>query len=108
VDGLPGEGDDFRPRYYTMRRARAILGDRLLYVHSSVGAFGTCRVYCPFIWSDEPGYHHIVPKTEHIEMALRNHARLWRQGHIWSKFPEELARFDREYYGGLNRLRQSL
>ncbi len=148
-DGLPGEGDDFRPRYYTMRRARAIVGDRLLYVHSSVGAFGTCRVYCPFIrayadywlsgeagrfgleleeflrytvsqyqisntvgmwcyygsWSDEPGYHHIVPRTEHIEMALRNHVRLWRKTQAWSKFPEELARFDREYYGRLAQAR---
>jgi len=49
-----------------------------------------------------------VPKTEHIEMALRNHVRLSRKTQRWSKFPEELARFDREYYGGLDRLRQDL
>ena len=151
-DGWYGKRDDFRAGYYLMRRARAILGDRILYLHSSNEPFGTCRVYLPFVyayadfllsgedgrygleleeflrytvsqyqisnsvgmwcyygsWSDEPGYHHVVPSTEHIEMALKNHARLWRQGQIWSKFPEELARFDKEYYGGLDRLRQDL
>ncbi|RLF37702.1 MAG: hypothetical protein DRN21_06085 [Thermoplasmata archaeon] len=56
-------------------------------------------------WSDEPGYHHIVPKTEHIEMALRNNVRLYRKTQRWSKFPEELARFDREYYGRLAQAR---
>ena len=148
-DGWCGQRDDFRPGYHLMRRARAILGHRILYLHSSTEPFGTCRVYLPFVyayadfvlsgeagrfgleleeflrytvsqyqvsntvgmwchygsWSDEPGYHHIVPKTEHIEMALRNHVRFWRQGRIWSKFPDELARFDREYYREVARLR---
>jgi hypothetical protein len=149
-DGWIGERDDFRDGYHLMRQARAILGDRVLYVHSSTEPFGNCRVYLPFVeayadfvlsgessraglgleeflrytvsayqisnsvgmwcyygsWSDEPGYHDIVPKTEHIEMALRNHVRLWRFAQAWSKQPpEDLARFDREYYGGLNKLR---
>ena len=148
-DGWCGHRDDFRPGYHLMRRARAILGDRILYLHSSSEPFGTCQVYLPFVyaytdyvlsgesarfglaldeflrytvsgyqtsntvgvwchygsWSDEPGYHYDVPSTEHIEMALRNHVRLWRQTEVYSKFPQELARFDREYYGGLARLR---
>ena len=147
-DGWCGHREDFRPGYHLMRRARAVLGDRLLYLHSSTEPFGTCGVYLPFVyayadfvligeagrsgldleaflrytvgqvqisnsvgmwchygsWSDQPGYHAIVPETEHIEMALRNHVRLWRQTRAWSEFPEELARFDREYYGGLSRL----
>ena len=148
-DGWYGKRDDFRAGYHLMRRARAILGDRILYLHSSNEPFDTCRVYLPFVyayadfllsgednrygldlneflrytvsghqisnsvgmwcyygsWSDEPGYHHDVPSAEHIEMALKNRVRLWRQAQMWSKFPEELARFDREYYGGLARLR---
>ena len=151
-DGWCGHREDFRPGYHLMRRARAILGDRILYLHSSTEPFGTCRVYLPFVyayadfvlsgeagrsglgleeflrytvsqyqisnsvgmwchygsWSDEPGYHQIVPKTEHIEMALRNNVRLWRQTQAWSRFPEELARFDREYYGRLARARRAL
>ena len=146
-DGWCGHREDFRPGYHLMRRARAILGDRILYLHSSTEPFGTCRVYLPFVyayadfvlsgeagrsglgleeflrytvsqyqisnsvgtwchygsWGDEPGYHQIVPKTEHIEMALRNNVRLWWQTQAWSRFPEELARFDREYYGHLGR-----
>lgn len=149
-DGWCGHREDFRPGYHLMRRARAILGDRLLYLHSSSEPFGDCRVYLPFVyayadfvlsgeanrygleldeflrytvsghqisnsvgmwcyygsWSDEPGYHHNVPSTEHIEMALKNRVRLWRTAQVWSKFPEELARFDREYYGGLARVRE--
>lgn len=148
-DGWCGHREDFRAGYHLMRRARAILGDRLLYLHSSTEPFGACRVYLPFVyayadfvlsgeagrfglgledflrytvsgyqisntvgmwchygsWSDEPGYHHIVPKTEHIEMALRHHVRIWRQTQAWSKLPEDLARFDREYYGRLSQLR---
>ncbi|MCK4417378.1 MAG: hypothetical protein KAV99_04355 [Candidatus Latescibacteria bacterium] len=147
-DGWCGHRDDFRPGYHLMRRARAILGDRILYLHSSSEPFGNGLVTLPFVfayadyvlsgessrfgleldeflryavsgyqisntagvwchygsWSDEPGYHFDVPSTEHIEMALRNHVQLWRQAQIWSKSPEELARFDREYYGGLAKL----
>jgi hypothetical protein len=59
-------------------------------------------VWCYYgSWSDEPGYHNVVPKKEHVEMALRNKVRLWRQTLAWSKFPRQLARFDREYYGRL-------
>ena len=174
VDGLYFDGwglieqNDFRPGYRLMRRARAILGDRILYVHSSTDPFGTCTVYLPFVhtyadfllggeagryglelepflryvisghqisnsvgmWchygsrSDEPGYHHIVPNAEDIEMALRNHVRFWRSSQYWLKEPSEelarcappgstsatsgpddLARFDREYYGGLATLK---
>jgi len=47
----------------------------------------------------ESGYHFIVPSSDHIQAALRNHVRIWRQSLMWRKFPEELARFDREYYG---------
>jgi hypothetical protein len=149
-DGWCGHREDFRPGYHLMRRARAILGDRLLYLHSSSEPFGNCRVYLPFVytyadfvlsgeagrfglgleeflrymvsghqisnsvgmwcyygsWSDEPGYHNVVPKAEHIEMALRNYVRLWRNTQAWSKkSPGNLARFDREYYGGLAQLR---
>ena len=146
-DGSCGHREDFRPHYHLMRRARAILGDRLLYLHSSAEPFSTCRVYLPFVyayadfvlsgeagrfgldlgeflrytvsqyqisnsvgmwchygsWSDQLS-NHIVPRTEHIEMALRHHVRIWRCTQAWSKLPEELARFDREYYGGLSRL----
>jgi hypothetical protein len=149
-DGWCGHRDDFRPGYHLMRRARAILDDRILYLHSSSEPFGNGLVYLPFVfayadyvlsgestrfgleleeflryavsgyqtsnaagvwchygsWSDEPGYHFDVPSTRHIEMALRNHAQLWRQAQVWSESPEELARFDREYYDGLARLRQ--
>ena len=173
VDGLYLDGwicgperDDFRPGYYLMRRARAILGDRLLYLHSSMEPYGTCRVYLPFVYayadfvlsgensrfglgteeflqytvrqhqisnsvgmwcyygscSDEPGYgawidkepvyQFNVPTSEHIEMALSKHIRFWRTegeglvgGGGWHSFPEELTRFDREYYGRLARLR---
>ncbi|MBU7004019.1 MAG: hypothetical protein HXS50_00535 [Theionarchaea archaeon] len=144
-DGWLGVRDDFRVGYHLMRRARSILGDRILYLHSSSEPFGTCKVYLPFVyaysnyvlsgeagraglqveeflrytvsghqisnavglwchygsWSDEPGYHSIVPTTRHIESALQNHVRLWRQTQSWSRYPDELARFDREYYGRL-------
>jgi len=146
-DGWIGVRDDFRAGYRLMRRARAILGDRLLYLHSSTEPFGNCKVYLPFAyayadfvlsgeagryglgleeflrysvgqhqisnsvgvwchygsWSDEPGYHNVVPKREHVEMALRNNVRFWRQTQAWSKFRRELARFDRQYYGALRR-----
>jgi len=149
-DGWLGVRDDFRVGYHLMRRARAILGDRVLYLHSSSEPFGTCAVYLPFVyayadfvlsgeagrsgleideflrytvsghqisnavglwchygsWSDEPGYHAIVPTTQHIECALRNRVRIWRQTQSWSRFPEELARFDRKYYGRLMELRK--
>lgn len=148
-DGWCGHREDFRRFYQLVRRGRSILGDQILYMHSSTEPFGTCRVYLPFVysyadfilsgeagrfgldretflrytvsgyqisnatgmwchygsWSDEPGYHSDVPITEHIEMALRNHVRIWRNTQSWSKFPEELARFDREYYGQLAKLR---
>ncbi|MCX5769712.1 MAG: hypothetical protein NTZ09_05505 [Candidatus Hydrogenedentes bacterium] len=43
----------------------------------------------------------IVPTAEHVEAALRNGVRLWRQSWTWRKYPEELARFDRQYYSAI-------
>lgn len=140
-DGWCGHREDFRPGYYLIRRARAILGNRLLYLHSSTEPFGTCRVYLPFVYAyadyvlsgeagrdglerEEflrytvsgyqihnavglwcyygsmglPGYHNVVPSSDDIEAAIRNHVRIWRTAQAWSKMPEELERFDREYY----------
>lgn len=48
-DGWIGKREDFRPRYRLMRQARAILGDRLLCLHSSTEPYGNCRVYLPFV-----------------------------------------------------------
>lgn len=145
-DGWCGHREDFRPAYYMVRQARAILGERLLYVHSSTEPYGTCRVYLPFVFayadyvlSGEagrdglerdaflrysvsqyqisnsvglwchygsmglPGYHAVVPKADDIKAALISHARIWRTAQSWSKGnqPEELERFDREYYSSL-------
>jgi len=50
-DGWCGQRDDFRPGYHLMRRARAILGHRILYLHSSTEPFGTCRAYLPFVYA---------------------------------------------------------
>lgn len=152
-DGWVGHQDDFRRFYRMIRRARAILGDRILYLHSSSEPYGTCTVYPPFVfayadftlggeagrfgleleqfvryiisqhqisnsvgmwchygsWSDEPGYHSVVPSPGHVEMALRNHARFWRTARGWlaKSAPEELARFDAQYYGELARLKSA-
>jgi len=149
-DGWCGHREDFRPAYHMMRRARAILGDRLLYLHSSTEPHGTCRVHLPFAYAyadyvlsgeagrdglelDEflrytvsahqisnsvgawcyygsmglPGYHNIVPSSEHIDKALQHHARIWRTAQAWSSMPEELERFDRHYYQRLAELRTS-
>ena len=153
-DGWVGHQDDFRQFYRMIRRARAILGDRILYLHSSSEPYGSCKVYPPFVfaytdfllggeagrfglelekfvryiisqhqisnsvgmwchygsWSDEPGYHSVVPSPGHVEVALRNHARFWRTGRWWMKesTAEELARFDGQYYGALARLRSQM
>jgi hypothetical protein len=149
MDGLYFDGwcpmrDDFRVGYYLMRQARALLGDRILYLHSSTDPFGSVDLYPPFVFAyadfclrgesgrgdsdldaflrytvsghqisssagmwcyygsmGESGYHFIVPTSEHIYAAIRNHVRLWRQSRMWKRFPEDLARFDREYYGAL-------
>jgi hypothetical protein len=149
-DGWCGHRDDFRPAYYMIRRARAILGKRLLYLHSSTEPFGTCRVYLPFVYAyadyvlsgeagrdgldrEEflrytvsgyqignfvglwcyygsmglPGYHNVVPSDDDIRAALRNYVRIWRTAQAWSKMPEELARFDKQYYGLLEEHRNS-
>jgi len=143
-DGWCGHRDDFRPGYYMIRRARAILGDRLLYLHSSTEPFGTCRVTLPFVYAyadyvlsgeagrdglqrEEflrytvsgyqvsnavglwcyygsmglPGYHNVVPTSDDIRVALENYVCIWRTAQAWSKMPEELARFDREYYSSV-------
>ena len=143
-DGWAGFRDDFRPAYAMIRKARELLGDRILYMHTSSEPYGTVRVYPPFVfaYSDfclrgeadrdgleldtflryavsghqisssvgmwchfgsmgEEGYHFVVPSSEDIAAALRNRVRIWRQTRQWRGHPEELARFDREYYGGL-------
>ena len=83
------------------------LDEFLRYAVSGYQSSNAAGVWCHYgSWSDEPGYHFDVPSTEHIEMALRNHVQLWRNTQVWFKFPKELARFDREYYGGLSRLKQ--
>lgn len=150
MDGLYFDGwcpmrDDFRVGYHMLRKARALLGDKILYLHSSSDPFNSVDLYPPFAFAyadfclrgesgrgetdldgflrytvsghqisnsvgmwchygsmGESGYHFIVPSSEHIQAALRNHVRLWRQSRMWKKYPEELARFDREYYGALD------
>ncbi|UCH36031.1 MAG: hypothetical protein JSV65_06670 [Armatimonadota bacterium] len=147
-DGWVGHRDDFRAAYEMIRGARALLGDRILYLHSSSEPYGKPEVYCPFVYaytdfilSGEAGrgalnegdflryvvsqyqisnavgvwcyygsmgldgYHDVPPTTEHIKAALRHHARIWRQTQVlwthkigWFRYPEEFARFDREYY----------
>lgn len=143
-DGYIGKRDDFRPGYQLMRRAKAILGDRILYLHASTEPFLTAAVYCPFVYAytdfilsgeggrfglelddflrytvsqyqisntvgiwcyygsmGEEGWNNVVPVSEDIHAALRNHVRFWRMQGMWQEFPEELERFDREYFGGL-------
>lgn len=148
-DGWAGYRDDFRPAYAMIRRAREILGEQIMYLHSSSEPFESVTVYPPFVFSyadfclrgeanrggldlepflryavsghqisntvgvwchygsmGEEGYHFVVPSTEDVRAALSNHVRIWRQSRMWAGFPEELARFDREYDGGLARLRE--
>ena len=54
-------------------------------------------------------YIDTVPTAEHIEAALRNKAFIWRQGEEWSQpnLKNDLAVFDKEYYGKIELLRQS-
>jgi hypothetical protein len=52
VDGLYFDGIsfDFRKSYYTVRKAREMLGDdRILYIHASVDPFFSNSIYAPFI-----------------------------------------------------------
>jgi glycogen synthase len=65
-------------------------------------------MWCYYGSMGESGYHFIVPTSEHIDAAIRNHVRLWRQSRMWKAYPEDLARFDREYYGTLKRHPQSV
>ena len=144
-DGWSGIRDDFRPAYAMIRRARQLLGDRIMYMHSSSEPFGTVGVYPPFVFAyadfclrgeanrggleldpflrysvsghqisntvgmwcyygstGASGYQFVVPTTADIEAAFRNRVRIWRQTRMWRRYPEELARFDREYYGRLS------
>jgi hypothetical protein len=156
-DGWVGHRDDFRGAYDIIRRARALLGDRILYLHCSSEPYQKPEVYCPFayaytdfilsgeagrgalaqdeflryvvsqyqisnsvgVWCyygsmGQEGYHDVVPTTEHIKAALRHKARLWRQAQIlegkeaggWFKYPDDFARFDREYYALLAQERE--
>jgi hypothetical protein len=54
-------------------------------------------------------YFDTLPTSEHIDAALRNKVSIWRQGQEWSqpKMRDDLAAFDKEYYGKLELLRQA-
>ena len=148
-DGWCGYRDDFRPAYEMIRSARELLGDRLLYLHTSSEPYHTVRVYPPFVFAyadfclrgeanrdgleldpflryavsghqisntvgmwchygsmGENGYHFVVPSSTDVDAALRNKVRIWRQTRQWRAYPDELARFDREYYGALAKQRE--
>ena len=53
-------------------------------------------------------YFDTVPTAAHIDTALRNKAFIWRQGEEWSqsKSQDDLAAFDKEYYGRIKMVRQ--
>ena len=53
-------------------------------------------------------YFDTLPTAEHIDAALRNKAFIWRQGQEWSqpKLKDDLAAFDKDYYGKIALLRQ--
>ena len=68
--------------------------------HQISNAVGT---WCHYGSMGLGGYHFVVPSSADIDAALRNHVCLWRQSRMWRRSPEELARFDQEYYGGLAR-----
>jgi hypothetical protein len=147
-DGWSGYLDDFRPAYEMIRKARELIGNRILYLHTSSEPYQTVRVYPPFVFAyadfclrgeanrdgldldrflryavsgnqisntvgmwchygsmGEDGYHFVVPTTADIDAALRNNVRIWRQTRQWRGFPDELARFDREYYDGLAKMK---
>ncbi|MCX8183439.1 MAG: hypothetical protein N3F08_03360 [Crenarchaeota archaeon] len=46
-------------------------------------------------------YHNVIPTSEDIDAALKNHVGIWRTAQAWSKNPRKLERFDREYYSKL-------
>jgi hypothetical protein len=50
-DGWIGYRDDFREPYDLIRRARALLGDRIMYLHCSSEPYGKPGVYCPFVYA---------------------------------------------------------
>lgn len=54
-------------------------------------------MWCHYGSMGKEGYHFVVPTTEDIQAARQNGVRIWRQTRMWRRYPEELARFDREY-----------
>jgi hypothetical protein len=54
-------------------------------------------MWCHYGSMGKEGYHFVVPTTEDIQAAVQNGVRIWRQTRMWRRYPEELARFDREY-----------
>jgi hypothetical protein len=78
----------------------------LRWVVSSYNIGNAVGIWCYYGSTGKSGYRNIVPHSEDIDAALRLHARLWRQGMAWEEAdPNELARFDEEYYPKLERLR---
>lgn len=80
----------------------------LRYTISGYQTSNTVGLWCYYGSMGLPGYHNIVPKSDDIEAALRNHVRIWRTMQAWAKAPnaeKEIARFDKEYYGGLAKLK---
>lgn len=82
-------------------RGEGDLDTFLRYTVSGHQISNSAGMWCYYGSMGEPGYHLIVPAAEHVEAALRNNARIWRQSWTWSKYPDELARFDTQYYAAL-------
>ena len=49
TDGWIGYRDDWRAGYELVRKARALLGERTFYAHTSHEPYGNPRVYSPFV-----------------------------------------------------------
>ena len=56
---------------------------------------------------DPSEYLDQVPNVQHVDAALRNEARIWRQGESWSlpRLKNDLTRFDEYYFRKLAKLR---
>jgi hypothetical protein len=52
-------------------------------------------------------YQHKVPSERHIAKAFENEVRIWRASQYWMSRPEEIARFDSQYYDRLESLREA-
>ena len=77
------------------------LDDFLRYTVSQYQISNSVGMWCYYGSMGEEGWNNAVPGSEHIRAALRNHVRFWRAQGMWEEFPEELERFDREYFSAL-------